>query len=133
MSSKVFPSLSSDGFIENRSILSKKLYEMFLASDKSQSNFNDSQSLKYILNSETEDEYSKNEEIRKSLEKLYSGYFDSVIISVSNKTNTDNVVIYSIQIDASYQGNIYSIKESVANNYYTDIDKFDAEMLKLMN
>jgi hypothetical protein len=130
---KVFPSLSSDGFIEDRSILSKKLFEMFLASDHSQSNFKDAQSLKYILNTETVDDYAKNEEIRKSLEKLYNAYFDSVIVSVGNKTDDDNVVVFNMQIDASYNGKVYTIKESISNDYFTDIDKFDSELVGYMN
>lgn len=130
---KVFPSLSSDGFVEDRSILSKKLFEMFLASDKSQSNFKNIQSLKYILNSETVDDYAKNEDIRKGLEKLYNIYFDTVIVSVINTTTDENVLVYKIQVDANYKGVNYSIKETISNDYFTDIDKFDKELQGLIN
>ena len=128
MGSTVFPSLSSDGFVEDRSILSKKLFEMFLASDRSQSNFKDAQSLKYILNTETIDDYEKNEAIRKSLDTLFTPYFDDLIISVGNDTDDDSVTYFNIKIDAVYNGNTYSINESISNKYYVDIDKFDNEL-----
>lgn len=128
MGSVVFPSLSSDGFVEDRSILSKKLFEMFLASDRSQSNFKDAQSLKYILNTETIDDYEKNEAIRKSLVTLFTPYFDDIIISVGNDTNDENVTYFDIKIDAVYNSNTYSINESISSKYFVDIDKFDNEL-----
>ncbi len=132
MNETVFPSLSRDGFIEDRSILSKKLFEMFLASDRSQSNYKDAQSLKYILNTETIDDYEKNEAMRKSLDILFTPYFDDVIISVGNDTNDDNVTIFDIAIDAVYEGKTYNIKESISSKYFVDIDKFDTEMTKIV-
>ena len=129
----VFPSLSSDGFIENRSILSKKLFDMFIASDMSQSNFKDCQSLKYILNSETVDEYSKKDDIKKALETLYSAYFDSSIATVTSITTEDNVIVYKMKVDCVYNGVTYSTGGSISKDYYLDIDKFDKEYLEVIN
>ena len=47
--SVVFPSLSTDGYIKDRSLIIKKVMEMFVSSDENQSNFYQIESYKFIV------------------------------------------------------------------------------------
>jgi len=128
---KVFPSLSSDGFISDRSVLMSKLFEMFLASDASQSNYTTAQSLKSILNSETVDDYAKRDDISKALNKLYAPYYDTVDVNVTNDVSNTNVEMFDVSIKTVYGGNDYALSQSLSNDYYTNINKFDYEVENL--
>jgi len=131
--SVVFPSLSGDGYVEDRNVLMSKLFEMFLASDESQSNYTQSQSLKGILNSETVDEYSRREDIRKALVILYEPYYDTVEVSVNIETTENNMSVYDVSIDTVYNGEDYALNQNISNDYYTNINKFDYMLGNLEN
>lgn len=124
MGEKLFPSLSTDGWIKDKNILMQKLFEMFLASDFSQGTFQDAESLKYILNKSGLTDDARRSEIKTSLERLYRLYFSTVIVDVEYEAK-DGLVSYSIAISAVYDNQTYNLENSIKSDYYSNIDQFE--------
>lgn len=124
----VFPSLSADGWIKDRNILVNKLFEMFMASDKSQSNFRDVQSLKYILNEEKLSTEERANMIKDSLEKLYRAYFEIVNVTVEVSVK-DGIVDYGTRVYIIDNGLRFEVSKDISNVSYDEftvkLDKYN--------
>lgn len=114
--STVFPSLSTDGYIADRSLIIKKVIEMFIASDENQSNFYPIESYKYIV-STNEHGYPVVNAVKMALIKLYSEYFDDVLINVKDNFDSENsIYFYSIDVVAYYRKQKYEISKTVTED-----------------
>ncbi len=132
MAEKLFPSLSTDGWVSDKNVLMQKLFEMFLASDFSQGTFDDAESLKYILNKPGLSNEDRISEIATSLDRLYGLYYDSVMVDVDFEEK-DGLVSYSMSISALYDGETYSLENSIKSDYYSDIDDFENRREGVLN
>ena len=119
------PSLTVDGFINNKKIQMGKLFEYYLASDYSQSNTFNGQvcSLKYVLamNNDTE---SIKKAIAVDLETLYGSHFDKIEsnILVVEPEGTGKMNVH-IDLIAYHNNETYTLtKELVYSN--GDIEQF---------
>lgn len=116
MAEKIFPSLSTAGYVTDRNIILKKLLHMFVASDENQSNYYNVKSHKYIIN-ENEDGYATANAIKQALTVLYGYYYDSVTVDVSYEfIENKSTWVYSINITAIYKTTTYTLKNEIANN-----------------
>ena len=121
------PSLTLDGFINNKKIQMSKLFEYFLASDYSQSNtfYTQIKSLKYILAKSANPEEAR-VSIARALEGLYSSYFTtaSADVILVEKEGTSQVSIH-IEVKATYENETYSL---IRELQYTngDIETFNS-------
>lgn len=128
------PNLSPDGWITNNSLKMTKLFELFLATEKSQSNrfIDDVYSMKHILYHYRE----SNELIAKvneALSKIYRNYFKTVDVIIEKSENKDfphERLIVEIST-LGYDGETYSLKESI-DYVENNIVNFDA-LLEEMN
>lgn len=105
------PSLTLDGFINNKKIQMTKLFEYFLASDYSQSNtfYTGISSLKYILAKVGTPEEARGT-ILSQLNKLYSEHFDTVNVSVDlYEPEGTGVANLHIEILATDDGVTYTL------------------------
>jgi len=95
------PTLTDDRILENDMLKINKLYEYFIASEHSQSFFykNNVESLKYLISEYTIENGNLETEIRKSLEKMYSRYFDEVSVLCSVEPEEEDSNNYTIAID----------------------------------
>lgn len=116
MSTIVFPSLSTDGYIEDRNIIIKKILEMFVASDENQSNFFSVKSYKYIVNSHDAG-FSVSDEIKKALVDMYSHFFETTTVEVgSTFKEEDSMYLYTISVSAVYAGRIYTLTKDISES-----------------
>lgn len=116
MSTVLFPSLSTDGFVEDRNIIIRKLLEMFVACHENQSVFYNTKSYKYIVNTFEPGFYTA-DEIKKALESMYGAYFDSSTINVDNEYKEEEAVfLYSISITATYHGVTYNLSKTISES-----------------
>lgn len=107
------PTLTINGFVNNKRIQVQKLFEYFLASDKSQSTLFNGKvaSLKYIL--ATYDNVADiRSNLREALYNLYSVYFDSteVKIDIEDKDDSGNIDIY-INVTVVDEGTTYTLNK----------------------
>lgn len=116
MGEKVFPSLSTTGYISDRNIIITKMLHMFIDSDENQSNYYNIKSFKYIIANNTEG-YETANAIKLGLTSLCSSYFDTVNVDVTYEFLTEKSFwVYSISITAVYNGTTYELKKEIANN-----------------
>ena len=114
--SVVFPSLSTDGYIKDRSLIIKKVMEMFVSSDENQSNFYPIESYKFIVSNNTHG-YDVSNAIKLALIKLYSVYFDDVLVNVKDDYDNENsIYFYSIDVTAYYNKQRYEISRVVTED-----------------
>lgn len=120
------PSLTLDGWIENKTLQMTKLWEYFLASEYSQSNifFGDISSLKYIL-ATSDPKYNLITNLESTLSKLYQRYFDKAIVDVGIDANTElNKYKVYITVTCNDGGKDYKLaRELVYSN--GKIEKFE--------
>lgn len=115
----VFPSLSTDSFIEDRNIIVSKLIEMFTASFENQSNYYPITSYKYIVNTYEQGSEVANK-METALENLYRVYFDTVTVKVNHDLSKDNsMYLYSIEIIAYYDKVKYEITREMSEDIIT--------------
>ena len=129
----VIPTLTLDGFVSNKKAQMVKLFEYFLASDKSQSNvFNNVQSLKYILTKHKNNGDIKLE-LDKALQELYGTHFTSVTpdVRIIDVPNTSTINIY-INVKCTYEDKTYELVREVSstNGDYSIYDKSLAAVLE---
>lgn len=131
---KVLPSLSVDnGWVSDPDTIMQKLFEIFLSCDFSQSNYGDASSFKYILNLPDLEPVGRADAIKKSLENLYSEYFDSVTVTVDYETTDEVVVVYKVDIVAVLDGKISRLNESLSKNFYSEPNKFELKLDEVIN
>lgn len=120
------PSLTLDGWIENKNLQMTKLWEYFLASEYSQSNifFGDISSLKYIL-ATSDPKYNLITNLESTLTKLYQRYFDKAIADVGIDANSElNKYKVYITVTCNDSGKDYRLaKELTYSN--GKIEKFE--------
>ena len=133
---KPVPTLTLGGFVHNDDLKIVKLFEYFLAGEKSQSTiFKDScASLKYILdhnNTETTIEDGITDELR----LIYNNYYDDIDIEVDVSENIDKDT-WDIDIDITVtddNGYEHTLKKQILNvsnnvpTYNTEINKYIGE------
>lgn len=126
------PTLSKDGWIENRSNILEKLYKYWLVSLVEDSNVFSSEieSLKFVM-SKSQDIETSVDQISSSLTKLLEPYFDDVNI-VSRLEEEGNRVYILININAKYQEEEYNLERVILGNSEKQID-FTGTMAFLMN
>lgn len=126
------PTLSKNGWIDNRSSILEKLYKYWLVSLVEDSNIFSSEieSLKYVM-SKSQDIETSVDQISESLTKLLDPYFDDVNI-VSRLEEEGNRVYILININAKYQEEEYNLERVIMGNSERQID-FTATMAFLMN
>ena len=127
------PTLTLDGFITNKKAQMVKLFEYFLASDKSQSNvFNDIQSLKYIL-TQNKNMSDLKTALDRAIMDLYRPFFTNVTPDVIIKeSDTSNVINIYINIKTTHEGKMYELTREVTstNGDYNVFDKSLANILE---
>ena len=127
------PTLTLDGFITNKKAQMVKLFEYFLASDKSQSNvFNDIQSLKYIL-TQNKNMSDLKTALDRAIMDLYKPFFTNVTPDVIIKeSDTSNVINIYINIKTTHEGKMYELTREVVstNGDYNVFDKSLASILE---
>ena len=127
------PTLTLDGFITNKKAQMVKLFEYFLASDKSQSNvFNDIQSLKYIL-TQNKNMSDLKTALDRAIMDLYKPFFTNVTPDVIIKeSDTSNVINIYINIKTTHEGKMYELTKEVTstNGDYNVFDKSLANILE---
>ena len=112
------PSLTLDGWIDNKHLQMRKLWEYFMASEYSQSNtfFGNIASLKYILATELPSN-SLASKIEEVLSILYNRYFDSSSVSVYIDDKELNKYKFTIAITCTDENNEYYLnRELVYSN-----------------
>ncbi len=127
------PTLTLDGFVTNKKAQMVKLFEYFLASDKSQSNvFNDIQSLKYIL-TQNKNMSDLKTALDRAIMDLYKPFFTNVTPDVIIKeSDTSNVINIYINIKTTHEGKMYELTREVTstNGDYNVFDKSLANILE---
>lgn len=127
------PTLTLDGFVTNKKAQMVKLFEYFLASDKSQSNvFNDIQSLKYIL-TQNKNMSDLKTALDRAIMDLYKPFFTNVTPDVIIKeSDTSNVINIYINIKTTHEGKMYELTREVVstNGDYNVFDKSLANILE---
>lgn len=127
------PTLTLDGFVTNKKAQMVKLFEYFLASDKSQSNvFNNIQSLKYIL-TQNKNMSDLKTALDRAIMDLYKPFFTNVTPDVIIKeSDTSNVINIYINIKTTYEGKMYELTREVVstNGDYNVFDKSLASILE---
>ena len=127
------PTLTLDGFVTNKKAQMIKLFEYFLASDKSQSNvFNDIQSLKYIL-TQNKNMSDLKTALDRAIMDLYKPFFTNVTPDVIIKeSDTSNVINIYINIKTTHEGKMYELTREVTstNGDYNVFDKSLANILE---
>ena len=127
------PTLTLDGFITNKKAQMVKLFEYFLASDKSQSNvFNNIQSLKYIL-TQNKNMSDLKTALDRAIMDLYKPFFTNVTPDVIIKeSDTSNVINIYINIKTTHEGKMYELTREVVstNGDYNVFDKSLANILE---
>lgn len=127
------PTLTLDGFVTNKKAQMVKLFEYFLASDKSQSNvFNDIQSLKYIL-TQNKNMSDLKTALDRAIMDLYKPFFTNVTPDVIIKeSDTSNVINIYINIKTTHEGKMYELTREVVstNGDYNVFDKSLASILE---
>lgn len=126
------PTLSKNGWIDNRSSILEKLYKYWLVSLVEDSNIFSSEieSLKYVM-SKSQDIETSVDQISESLTKLLDPYFDDVNI-VSRLEEEGNRVYILININAKYQEEEYNLERVILGNSEKQID-FTGTMAFLLN
>ena len=127
------PTLTLDGFITNKKAQMVKLFEYFLASDKSQSNvFNNIQSLKYIL-TQNKNMSDLKTALDRAIMDLYRPFFTNVTPDVIIKESDEsNVINIYINIKTTHEGKMYELTREVVstNGDYNVFDKSLANILE---
>lgn len=127
------PTLTLDGFVSNKKAQMVKLFEYFLASDKSQSNvFNNIQSLKYIL-TQNKNMSDLKTALDRAIMDLYKPFFTNVTPDVIIKESDEsNVINIYINIKTTYEGKMYELTREVTstNGDYNVFDRSLASILE---
>lgn len=126
------PTLSKNGWIDNRSSILEKLYKYWLVSLVEDSNVfsSDIESLKFVM-SKSQDIETSVDQISESLTKLLDPYFDDVNI-VSRLEEEGNKVHILVNINARYGEEEYNLERVILGNSEKQID-FTGTMAFLMN
>lgn len=116
------PSLSKDGWTDNRDTILEKLYLYWLAADIQDSNLFSSNisSLKYVL-SKTDNIDSSISYIKDSLSTLYDKFFDTLTIDVF-KNEEGGLVYLGINIIGYYKDKKYTLDKALLVNRENKID-----------
>jgi hypothetical protein len=115
---ETIPTLSRDGFITNKNIVIKKLFEYFLTSEYSQSNtfYRNISSMKYIL-STNKDPYKLKETMENTLLTLYKRYFTVVDVIIDVSENDDSSTIdLTININCKYDNVSYILNRDITTD-----------------
>lgn len=132
------PTLTLDGFVNNKNAQMGKLFEYFLASDYSQSNvfYRDISSLKYLV-TEYKDSQELKREIENTLSKLYKRHFDNVSVLVEVKeSELSSTTELLINITADNDGKQYYLAKDIKqsngeiDNYESMLDELHEEYNK---
>lgn len=127
------PTLTLDGFVSNKKAQMVKLFEYFLASNKSQSNvFNNIQSLKYIL-TQNKNMSDLKTALDRAIMDLYKPFFTNVTPDVIIKeSDTSSVINIYINIKTTHEGKMYELTREVTstNGDYNVFDKSLASILE---
>ncbi len=132
------PTLTLDGFVNNKNAQMGKLFEYFLASDYSQSNvfYRDISSLKYLI-TEYKDSQELKREIENTLSKLYKRHFDNVSVLVEVKeSELSSTTELLINITADNDGKQYYLAKDIKqsngeiDNYESMLDELHEEYNK---
>ena len=114
--STVFPSLSTDGYIEDRGLIIKKIMEMFVSSFENQSNVFPVRSYKYIVN-HNEHGMEVSTKIENELGSMYEVYFDSTTVKVDYLFDEEkSIYLYSIGVVCFYQGKKYDLTKQMSES-----------------
>jgi len=123
------PTLTISGFVFDKNIIMKKLFEYFITSDYSQSTlyYGKITSLKYCISENRGDTTAIAGSIRFNLQVMYSRYFENVEVMVTPRTDYTeagkNIINFYIDIDATDEdGNEYSLSRI---NLTVDLDNLD--------
>ncbi|MGE3592509.1 MAG: hypothetical protein AB7G52_08465 [Arcobacter sp.] len=132
------PTLTLDGFVNNKNAQMGKLFEYFLASDYSQSNvfYRDISSLKYLI-TEYKDSQELKRVIENTLSKLYKRHFDNVSVLVEVKeSELSSTTELLINITADNDGKQYYLAKDIKqsngeiDNYESMLDELHEEYNK---
>lgn len=131
---QVLPTLTIDGFVENRALLMTKLMEYFLATDGNQSDVfrHKLASLKYILQ-QHKSPSSVEAAIKEALENLYKKFFNSVtVITLREDVEDPNkkhkgFITIKVDITAGYQGEFHTLSRLLQYSV-ADAHKFDERL-----
>ena len=131
MSAKI-PTLSLSGWLAAPEVKMNKLFEHFMASEYSQSNFHygDVASLKYLIATTTDHTELRNNIIN-ALRKLYLNHFDTAEVAVDvGDVNERGLTPIVVSISVTENGNTYTLRKAVegklgsAVNFYNALDDF---------
>lgn len=132
------PTLTLDGFVNNKNAQMGKLFEYFLASDYSQSNvfYRDISSLKYLI-TEYKDSQELKREIENTLSKLYKRHFDNVsVLAEVKESELSSTTELLINITADNDGKQYYLAKDIKqsnveiDNYKGMLDELHEEYNK---
>jgi len=126
------PTLTLDGFVNNKNAQMGKLFEYFLSSDYSQSNvfYRDISSLRYLV-TEYKDSQELKREIENTLSKLYKRHFDNVSVSVEVKeSELSSTTELLINITADNDGKQYYLAKDIKQSN-GEIDNYEGMLDEL--
>lgn len=121
------PSLSLDGWIDNKHMQMAKLWEYFMASEYSQTNLFNGEiaSLKYLLATSNPGNNLKLK-IEEALIKMYNNYFDNTVceVNIDSTSELDKYKVY-IQITCIDNNNRYYLEREIkySNGKIEDFEK----------
>lgn len=114
--SGVFPSLSTDGYVEDRGLIAKKIMETFISSFENQSNLFPVNSYKYIV-SNFEHGIDVANQIELQLGSMYEKFFDTTNVKVEYNLDTEkSVFYYTINVLCYYNGQKYEVDKTTVEN-----------------
>lgn len=130
MAAKI-PTLSLSGWLAAPEVKMNKLFEHFMASEYSQSNFHYGQvaSLKYLIATTTDHTELRNNIIN-ALRTLYLNHFDTAEVAVDvGDINNKGLTPIVVSISVTENGNTYTLRKAVegklgsAINFYSALDE----------
>lgn len=125
------PTLSKNGWLDNRSSILEKLYKYWLVALVEDSNLftSEIESLKYVM-SKSQDIETSVDQISESLTKLLDPYFDEVDV-ISRLEEENSRVYILINIKAKYEDEEFNLERIILGNNENQID-FNATMSYLI-
>lgn len=131
MAKHMLPTLTSAGWIKDPKVKMNKLFEYFMASERSQTTLvkTGAHSLKYIL-ANTKDFTQTATMIKDSLTALYAAYFDDVDVETQVNEDDSSTVTIVIYITAMEDGSEYTLQKAVEGQL-GDVGRFYNALAKM--
>lgn len=127
---KPYPSLSTSGWLNSIAEKADRVLANFIATEENQTNTFRGQvtSLIYLIREHPEDMESLENDVRKSLLRLFEKYFEMVEVEVSTKLpdefNTDKINI-SVDITVGQDGKKYNVGKEIRTLNSKVVEVFD--------